>query len=95
MRNGAINLIGIAVSVFYLRNNFMIKEAKVKICKTAVRPITTYGVETRADTTRTEQLLRSTEMKTLRSILGLNLWDKVTSKDIREECEIQDIDKWT
>ena len=77
------------------RNKFMSTEAKVKIYKAAVRPIISYAVETRADTTRTEQLLRSTEMKTLRSILGLTLWDKIRSKDIREECEIQDIVKWT
>ena len=77
------------------RNKFMSTEAKVKIYKAAVRPIITYAVGTRADTTRTEQLLRSTEMKTLRSILGLTLWDKIRSKDIRDECEIQDIVKWT
>ena len=67
----------------------------MKIYKAAVRPIISYAVETRADTTRTEQLLRSTEMKTLRSILGLTLWDKIRSKDIREECKIQDIVTWT
>ena len=54
------------------RNKFMSTEAKVKIYK---------AVETRPDTTRTEQLLRSTE--TLKSILGLTLWDKIRSKDIR------------
>ena len=56
----------------------------MKIYEAAVRPIVTYAVQTRADTTRMEQLLRSTEMKTLRSILDLALWDKIRSKDIRE-----------
>ena len=77
------------------RNKFMSTKAKVEIYKAAVRPMITYAVKTRADTTRTEHLLRSAEMKTLRSILGLTLWDKKKSKEIREECEIQDIVKWT
>ena len=55
------------------RNKFMSTAAKVRIYKAAVRPIISYAVETRADTTRTEQLLRSTEMKTRRCILGLTL----------------------
>ena len=63
----------------------------MKIYHTAVRTIITYAVENRVDTTRTGHLLRSTERKTLRSILGLTLWDKIRSK----ECGIQDIVKWT
>ena len=66
----------------------------MKIYRAAVSYII-YAVETRADTTRTEQLLRSAEMKTPRYILGLTLCVKIRSKDIREECEIQDIVKWT
>ena len=63
----------------------------MKIYKASVRPIITYAVEARADTTRTDQLLKSTEMKTLRSKLGLTPWDKIRSENIREECEIEAI----
>ena len=50
------------------RNKYMSTEAKIKIYKAAVGPIVTYGAETRADTERTKQLMRSAEMRTLRSI---------------------------
>ena len=66
-------------------------ESKMKIYKTTVRPITTYGAETE----RTKQLLRTTEMKTLRSAIGVTLWDRMRNKDVRDQCNIQDINKWT
>lgn len=45
-------------------------EGKVKIYKTIVRPTTTYAAETQANTSRTKQLLRTTEMNTLRAMVG-------------------------
>ena len=69
-------------------------ESKMKIYKSTVRPITTYGAETRAETERTKQLLRTTEMKTLRSAIGVTLWDRMRNKDVRDQCNIQDINKW-
>ena len=72
----------------------MSTEAKIRIYKVVVRPIMTYGAETRADTERTKQLMRSAEMITLRSITGRTLWDRVRNKDIRKECNLQDIAKW-
>lgn len=69
-------------------------KAKVKIYITAVTPIIIYGVGVRADTTRTEQLLSLTEIRTMRSILGKTLWDKIRNKDIRDECEIKKMDRY-
>ena len=45
----------------------MSTESKVRIYKTNVRPVLTYASETRAETTYTQQLLRTTEMKTIRA----------------------------
>lgn len=42
-------------------------EGKTRIYKTCVRPIMTYATKTRGDTTASKQLLRTTEMKILRS----------------------------
>ena len=67
----------------------------MKIYKTTVRPITTYGTETRADTERTKQSLRTREMKILRSAIGVTLWDRMKNKDVIDQCNIQDINKWT
>ena len=78
------------------KNKYMSIESKVKIYKTAVRPILTYAVETRADTSKTKQLLRTTEMNTLRTIIGKTRRDRVKNVDVRKECcEIQDVVKFT
>jgi hypothetical protein len=50
------------------RNKDMLKESKVKIYKTCIRPILTYGIESRADTVRTKSLQLTKEMKTLRPL---------------------------
>ncbi|XP_055714317.1 uncharacterized protein LOC129808563 [Phlebotomus papatasi] len=77
------------------KNKYMNIKNKIRIYKTCVRPIMTYAAETRADNTRTKRTLRTTEMKTLRTICGYSLRDKKRSSDIREECEVQDIVRWS
>ena len=73
----------------------MSTESKVKIYKTTVRPILTYAAETRADTSKTKQLLRTTEMNTLRTIVGKTRRDRIRNVDVRKECcQIQDIVKF-
>ena len=69
-------------------------ESKVRIYKTCVRPILTYGIEARADTVRTKSMLRTTEMKTLRAIAGKTLRDRVRNTTIREVCDVQDVVRW-
>ncbi|XP_045461035.1 uncharacterized protein LOC123671322 [Harmonia axyridis] len=51
-----------------LNNKHMSKHSKAMIYKTCVRPIMTYGIETRADNKRTKSILRTTEKKILRTI---------------------------
>ena len=54
----------------------MSTESKVRIYKTIVHPVLTYASETRAETTYTQQILRTTEMKTIRAIHGKTLGDR-------------------
>jgi hypothetical protein len=53
-----------------------------------------YASETRAETTYTQQLLQTTEMKTIRAIHGKTLRDKIHSDQFRQLSRIQDIIKW-
>lgn len=59
-----------------------------------IRPILTYATETRAETSTTKRIMRTTEMKTLRTIKGVSLRDRIRSQDIREELGIQDVVRW-
>lgn len=54
----------------------------------------TYAAETRAETTTTKRILRTTEMKTLRAITGNTLRDRRRNEDIRRDCETQDVVRW-
>lgn len=76
------------------RNRDMRTDSKVRIYKTCVRPILTYGIESRADTVKTKSMLRTTEMKTLRAIAGKTLRDRVRNTAIREICEVEDVVRW-
>ena len=69
-------------------------ESKVRIYKTIVRPVLTYMSETRAETTYTQQLLRTMEMKTIRAIHGKTLRDKIRCDQLRQLSGIQNITKW-
>ena len=76
-------------------NKYMSTECKVRIYKTNVRPVLTYASETRAETACIKQLLRTTEMKTIRAIHRKTLRDKLRSDHLRHLSGIQDIVKWT
>lgn len=67
-------------------------EAKTRIYKTCVRPIMTYAAETRADTRKTKIILRTDEMRTLRTIAGHTL--REYNEQIRSMCDTQDIIRW-
>uniref|UniRef100_A0AAR5Q8Q0 Endonuclease/exonuclease/phosphatase domain-containing protein n=1 Tax=Dendroctonus ponderosae TaxID=77166 RepID=A0AAR5Q8Q0_DENPD len=75
-------------------NKHMNIDSKVRIYKTCVRPILTYGIETRADTNKTKCMLRTAEMKTLRSIAGKTLRDRVRSATIRQTSKVEEVIRW-
>ena len=54
----------------------------------------TYGAETRAATTKTKQLLKTTEMYTLRAILGKTRFDRMKNVDTLERCNLQEVVKF-
>ncbi|GJQ69901.1 hypothetical protein Trydic_g22444 [Trypoxylus dichotomus] len=72
------------------RNKYMSAESKVCICKTAMRPIFTYAMETRVDTTKAKNMMRPLEMKTFRATKGVSLRNQIRSK-VREDLEIRHI----
>jgi hypothetical protein len=76
------------------RNKHMSAECRVRIYKTNVRPVLTYASETRAEITYTQQLLRTTKMKIIRTIHGKTLRDKIRSDQLQQLSGIQDIVKW-
>lgn len=57
-----------ALSTIIWRNKYLSNKTKVRIYKACVRPVLTYAVETRAETAKTKQIFRTTEMRTLRAI---------------------------
>lgn len=76
------------------KNKYMNVDSKIKIYKTMIRPIMTYGAETRAETSRTKQLLRTVEMNTLRAIIGKTRLDRIRNSDVRQQCDIIDVTKF-
>jgi hypothetical protein len=56
--------------------------------------VLTYASETRAETTYTLQLLRTTEMKIIREICGKMIRDKIRSDQLQQMSGIQDTFKW-
>ena len=77
-----------------LKNKDMRKETKSKIYKATVRPIMTYALETRADTSKTRQMLEANENNLLRKIVGKTKINKIRSQQIREFCGIPTINEW-
>ena len=55
----------------------------------------TYAIGTRAETALTKKLLRTTKIKTLRSITGFALKNRKRNQLIKEQCNIQDIVRWS
>ena len=72
-------------------NKHLRKEAKVCIYESVVGPILTYATETRPETAKTTQILEAAEMRKLRRISNLTMFDREKSDDIREACGIQQI----
>jgi stage III sporulation protein SpoIIIAA len=56
--------------------------------------VLTYASETREETTNTQQLLLTAEMKTIRAIHGKTLRNKIRSDQLRQLSGIPDVIKW-
>lgn len=56
----------------------------MRIIKTSVRPALTYAAETRADTSKTTQMMNTVELRILRTIKGKTVRDIITNEDIRQ-----------
>ncbi|XP_056647933.1 uncharacterized protein LOC130452580 [Diorhabda sublineata] len=65
-------------------NPYMRKDSKIRIYKTFIRPIMTYGTEVQEDTNKKKQMLRVAEMKTL--IVGKTRRDGVRNTDVKEQA---------
>jgi hypothetical protein len=55
------------------------------------KPIITYIIEIRAETTITKRLIRTTEIRILRCIADNILRDRIRNEHIHSICEIQDV----
>jgi len=73
-------------------NEYMRRDSR--IYKTCIRPIMTYGIETREETNKMIRMLRVAEMNTLRTIMGKTRIDRIRNTEIREQCGVQDIVRW-
>jgi len=63
----------------------------MRIYKTCIKPILIYAAETRAETSKMKRTLRVAEMRTLKAIKAVIRRNRVRNKQIRKECNIQDI----
>jgi hypothetical protein len=69
------------------KNRHFSTDCKTKMYKICIRLVMTYGAETRAETSISKRLLRTNEMKIIRTIIGHSLRDRKRSIEIREECK--------
>ena len=67
--------------------------SKTRIYKSCIRPVIAYGAEARVDTVLT-QLLRTTEMRIVRTIHGKTLRDRIYNEELRKRSGIEDIVEW-
>lgn len=73
----------------------MSTRSKARTCKTCVKSVLTYAIETRAKTAATKKLLRTIGMRTLKSIAACTLVVWKRNELIRKQCGIQGIVTWS
>jgi len=65
------------------KNKCLIITSKIRVYKSTIRPVITYAAERGPDTSKTLQMIRTVEMKIIRSIHGKTLHDRIRSEDNR------------
>ncbi|XP_029174771.1 uncharacterized protein LOC114943358 [Nylanderia fulva] len=70
------------------RNKYMSTKSKIRIYKTCIKLVLTYAAETRTETSGTKRMMRTMEMRILRTIKGVSLRNRIRSNDIRREFEL-------
>lgn len=66
-----------------------------RIYKSTRRPFMIYTTETRADTTRTQSLLKTAELRILQNVTNKALKDRMRIQEIKEISGIERINQWT
>ncbi|KAK5646720.1 hypothetical protein RI129_005184 [Pyrocoelia pectoralis] len=54
----------------------------------------TYNAETRVDTSKTNRILETSEIKVLRRMTGRHYGNRESSEDIRRTCKVENINEW-
>lgn len=72
-------------------DNLMPRKLKVKIYEVVIRAVMLYGAEEWTVRWKEERMLKITETKMLCHIVGVTLWDRKRSGDIRRELRVDSI----
>jgi len=85
-----------AISLF--RNRRLCRATKIRLCKTLIRPVVTYGAETWTLTNKEEQALLIFERKIFGRIYGPKYedgeWKSRTNRELEELSKGENIVKW-
>ena len=86
---GKVNAVMRALHYSVVRKREVSKKAKLSIFKTAFVPILTYGHESWVMTERVRSRVQASEMRFVRRIEGVTLFNKVRSCEIRKSLNIE------
>ena len=68
------------------RSRYLSKATEARVFRTMVMPVLLYSTETWPVTQKDIRKLTTFQMRCLRDILGLTLWDRCRNADVLEEC---------
>jgi hypothetical protein len=85
-------------AISHFRNILLPRATKIRLYKTLIRPVVTYGAETSTTTKKEEQALLIFERKICRRIYGLKYedgeWKSRTNQELEELSKGENIVKW-
>jgi hypothetical protein len=68
---------------------------KIRIYRSVIRPIVTHSTEARTDNSKAKQIMKTTEMRTLRNVVGKMKAGLIITQGIKRQCNGQRIGEWT